>query len=213
MTKAPKEGGHPQLIVVAGESSNDREAITHLVRARLVSFAGKVATINDPVALKDATGTNLASRVGKLVQKAKAAAAKEKAELYGLAMHLDLDDVSNSRYDAVRAKLQAEFGTRCPVPLALALATWETEGWLLLFPDAFPKVHQAWKVPQQLRGKDTAQIRNPKEELQHRLGSPRYRESDSPAVVRAAVQLGQAPSKPVGSNRSYRDFLDDLGTW
>ncbi|MGW4892471.1 hypothetical protein ACWEQL_09420 [Kitasatospora sp. NPDC004240] len=206
-------GGKARIIVVAGESSNDREAITHLVRAQLSSFTGKIASINDPVALKDATGTNLSSRVTKIVQKANAVATKEKADLYGLAVHLDLDDVSNDHYDAVRAKLQAEFDIRCPARLALALAVWETEGWLLLFPDAFPEVHTAWKVPQQLRNRDTTQIRNPKEELQRRLGAPRYRESDSQLVVHAAVRLGHAPSGATGRNRSYRDFLDDLSTW
>ncbi|MGW2540278.1 hypothetical protein ACWC5I_05230 [Kitasatospora sp. NPDC001574] len=213
-SKGAKGGGSTaRIIVVAGESSNDREALTHLVRAQLSAFTGKVASINDPVALKDATGSNLSSRVAKLVQKAKAVAAKEKADLHGLAMHLDLDEVSRDRYAAVRAKLRAEFDERCPAPLALALATWETEGWLLLFPDAFPEVHPAWKVPQQLRGTDTAQIRNPKEELRRRLGSPPYRESDSQTVVRAAVRLGHAPAKPTGSNHSYSDFLDDLSAW
>ncbi|MFE6864935.1 hypothetical protein ACFVFS_00085 [Kitasatospora sp. NPDC057692] len=206
-------GSKARIIVVAGESTNDREALTHLVRAHLRAFTGKVASINDPVALKDATGTNLSSRVTKIVQKAKALAAKEKADLHGLAMHLDLDDVSRRSYDAVRAKLRAEFADRCPAPLALALATWETEGWLLLFPDAFPEVHAGWTVPQQLRNRDTAQIRNPKEELQRRLGKPPYRESDSQTVVQAAVRLGHAPAKPTGSNHSYRDFLDDLTAW
>ncbi|MFB7947837.1 hypothetical protein ACFC6L_23315 [Kitasatospora phosalacinea] len=200
------------MIVVAGESSNDREVMTALLRAHL-DFAGKIVPINDPVALKEATGTNLASRVARLVGKAKAVAAKEQSELHGLAVHLDLDAVHDGSYDTVRARLWSALDERCPAPLALALAVWETEGWLLLFPDAFPHVHSGWTVPQQLRGRDTGLIRNPKEELQRRLGTPRYRESDSPAVVRAAVAHCHAPAKAVGSSRSFQDFLADLQGW
>ncbi|WP_241844478.1 hypothetical protein [Kitasatospora sp. CB01950] len=186
--------------------------MTSLLRAHL-DFTGKIVPINDPVALKEATGTNLSSRVTKLVGKAKAVAAKEQSELHGLVVHLDLDAVHDGHYDTVRTRLRSELTARCPAPLALALAAWETESWLLLFPDAFPRVHPGWTVPQQLRGKDTGLVRNPKEELQRRLGTPRYRESDSPAVMRAAVDHGHAPAKAVGTSRSYRDFLADLHGW
>ncbi|MFJ4680292.1 hypothetical protein [Kitasatospora sp. NPDC088783] len=204
--------GTKRVIVVAGEDSNDRAVMTSLLRERL-DFSGKIVSINGPVAVKDATGTNLSSRVAKVVGKAKAMAVKEQGHLHGLVVHLDLDAVHGEYYDTVRARLRSEFEARCPARLALALAVWETESWLLLFPDAFPRVHAGWKVPQQLRGKDTGLIRNPKEELQHRLGKPRYCETDSPAVMRAAVSTDPTPVKQVGTNRSYRDFLADLQGW
>jgi hypothetical protein len=121
--------------------------------------------------------------------------------------------VTDSRYAAARKRVTAALDQRCgALESALALAAWESEAWLLLFPDAFPQVRRRWKVPAKLRAKDCGRLKEPKEELKRNLGSPQFRESDGPEIARAALQHGLLAS-PVGTNQSYDDFLDDLDAW
>lgn len=208
----PAALGRSPLVAVAGEDQHDRDLLTELLAAMLPG-APKIVPVRGNVALKDATGANLSSRVSKLVQIANGFAAREQRPLGGLVVHFDLDDFVGPHYELVRKRVAEELQQRADCSTAVALAAWETEGWLLLFPDAFPRVHRGWKVPRQLRGKDHGQTRDAKEVLQRQLGSPRYREADSVALIRAAVSGGEAPFHPQGGNRSYRDFLDDVATW
>ncbi|MEV0690748.1 hypothetical protein [Streptomyces sp. NPDC050388] len=203
------------VIVLAGEDRNDCEILAALIRAHRpdLGTAAKLVRINDPVRLRRKSGPKLADAVEALVGKARAKARLERAELLGFVVHEDLDGYTDTRYDRIRKTLTDEFARQSPGSrTALALAAWESEGWLLLFPDAFPHVRPRWKVPAQLLDRDTGRLKDAKEELKRGLGSPVFRESDGPTVAREALKHGLIPS-PRGSNGSYADFVGDLTGW
>ncbi|WP_329173193.1 hypothetical protein [Streptomyces sp. NBC_01477] len=204
-----------RVIVLAGEDQNDCEILAALIRAHRpdLGAATKLVRINDPVRLRRKSGPDLAAAVKALVGKARAKARQQRAELLGFVVHEDLDGYADAQYDQIRRTLVAELtGQSVEFRTALALAAWESEGWLLLFPDAFPHVRPRWKVPGRLLDKDTGRVKDAKEELKRGLGLPVFRESDGPAVAREALKYRLVPS-PRGSNRSYSDFVDDLTGW
>ncbi|WP_432744443.1 hypothetical protein H7827_10590 [Streptomyces sp. JH002] len=201
------------VIVLAGEDSNDRKVVRELISELCPGLGSKLIEIRDSVRLKAATPGKLDERVRVLVGKAKAGAARERAALSGIVVHEDLDAVTGTEYAVTRQRLRTAFERQAPCPSAVALAAWETEAWLLLFPEAFAAVRAGWKVPTSLIGRDTGKLRNPKEELHRRLGSPRYRESDAVEIMRAARQQGLMRKPITGSNGSYEDFVADLKPW
>ncbi|MFI6084143.1 hypothetical protein ACIBBB_24710 [Streptomyces sp. NPDC051217] len=160
--------------------------------------------------LKTATGDNLTKRIATIVNKAKGRAVRDRARLSGIIVHEDLDAPTGPGYAAVRSRLADALAKHSPCGTVLALAAEETEAWLLLFPDAFPTVHSGWSVPSRLRGKNTGTIKNPKELLRSRLGTPLYRETEGPDIMGEAQRAGLI-ANPVGGNRSYTDFVTDLG--
>ncbi|KUL22253.1 hypothetical protein [Streptomyces regalis] len=201
--------------MLAGEDQNDCQILAELIRAHRpdLSDTAKLVRINDPVRLRRKSGTQLAAAVQTLAGKARAKALRERADLLGFVVHEDLDGYADAGYDRIRKALADELARQCPeFRTALALAAWESESWLLLFPDAFPHVRPRWKVPAKLLDKDTGRIRDAKEELKRGLGLPVFRESDGPAVARAALTRRLIPS-PRGGNRSYDDFVGDLAGW
>lgn len=208
--KSGKASFDKAVIVIAGEDANDRKALEVLVRKHRPGLRGKLVHISDPVRIKAATGANLTKRIRAVVNKAKGRAARDRAQLSGIIVHEDLDAPTGPQYVHERRRLADALAQHSPCGTALALAAEETEAWLLLFPDAFPRVHPGWKVPPQLRAKDTGTVKDPKELLQKKLGSPVYRESEAPAIMRAAQEAGLLGS-PSGVNQSYRDFVTDLG--
>jgi hypothetical protein len=62
-------------------------------------------------------------------------------------------------------------------------------------------------VPPKHLGRDTARIEDPKRVLTQEVskGGPRYRESDAPAVLGKAADLGLLTT-PTGRNRSWQEF-------
>jgi hypothetical protein len=211
-----RSGSPNQVIVLAGEDQNDCEIMAALIRAHRpdLGAAAKLVRINDPVRLRKKSGPDLTAAVKALTGKARAKALQQKAQLIGFVVHEDVDGFTDRDYRKVRTAVTEEFGRQCDGlhHTALALAAWESEGWLLLFPDAFPHVRPRWKVPSRLRGKDTGRIKDPKEALKGRLGSPLFRESDGPLVARKALENGLI-SAPEGRNDSYTDFVEDLKDW
>jgi hypothetical protein len=203
------------VIVLAGEDQNDCEIMAALIRAHRpeLGAAAKLVRINDPVRLRRKSGPDLVAAVRALVGKARAKARQQRADLLGLVVHEDMDGYANAQYDRIRRTITAELsGQSTEFRTALALAAWESESWLLLFPEAFPHVRPRWKVPDRLLDKDTGRVKDAKEELKRGLGPPVFRESDGPAVAREALKHRLVPS-PRGSNRSYADFVGDLTNW
>ncbi|MEU2874864.1 hypothetical protein [Streptomyces sp. NPDC007070] len=203
------------VVVLAGEDQNDCQILAELIRAHRpdLSETAKLVRINDPVRLRRKSGAELTAAVKTLTGKARAKALRERADLVGFVVHEDLDGYADAGYDRIRKALAGELARQCPhFRTALALAAWESESWLLLFPGAFPHVRPRWKVPPKLLDKDTGRIRDAKEELKRGLGEPVFRESDGPSVAREALKHRLITS-PRGSNRSYDDFVSDLTDW
>ncbi|OEU96601.1 hypothetical protein AN216_20020 [Streptomyces oceani] len=200
-------------MVLAGEDANDCQILAEFIKAHHPGLGdAKIVRINDPVRLKKKTGATLEENVRVLVGKAKGRALREKGPLVGFAVHEDLDDYAGNRYRTVRQAVSAELSRQCPAEAAYALAAWESESWLLLFPEAFAQVRPKWKVPAQLRGKDTGLIDSPKEKLKRGLGSPSFRESDGPAIAKKALEKGLLTA-PVGRNTSHSDLVAELAHW
>lgn len=192
-SRAPERG----VIVLAGEDRNDCEILAALIRAHRpdLGAAAKLVRINDPVRLRRKSGPVLTAAVGALVGKARAKERQQQAELLGFIVHEDLDGYA-AQYDRIRNTLTAEFARQSPQSrTALALAAWESEGWLLLFPDAFPHVRPRWKVPAPLLDKDTGRVKGTKEELKRGLGLPVFRKSDGPAVARVRAPVFLSPCR------------------
>ncbi|MDN5385602.1 hypothetical protein QEP66_26640 [Streptomyces sp. LB8] len=203
------------VIVLAGEDRNDCEILASLIRAHRpdLGAAAKLVRINDPVRLRRKSGPDLAAAVKTLAGKARAKALQQRTTLLGFVVHEDLDGYTDAQYDRIRKALTDEFARQCQgFWTAVALAAWETEGWLLLFPDAFPRFRPSWKVPDRLLDRDTGRIKDAKEELKRGLGLPVFRESDGPKVALEALKHRLIPS-PRGSNRSYADFVRELSGW
>ncbi|MDX3519760.1 hypothetical protein [Streptomyces scabiei] len=209
MSPAPRR--QRSVIVVAGESDNDREVLQHLIPA-LYPRCPKVVTINDKIRLAPAL-LQLSPRIETLRDNARRKAESCGAELAGVVVHADLDKVSDQTYDQVRDRITAQLKKALPCNSALALSAVEMESWLMLFPDAFPKVRRGWTMRPEDRLKDLTKVANPKEHLKKHLGKPLYRESDSPKIMAEAVKLGQVIARPPGNNRSFRDFADQLAKW
>ncbi|MFH8237970.1 hypothetical protein [Streptomyces sp. NPDC018321] len=196
---------------MAGESDNDRAVLQHLIPA-LYPRCPKVVAINDKIKLAPAL-LQLSPRVETLRDSALRMAAGCDAELVGVVVHADLDEVSNQRYEQVRERITTQMRKILPCHTALALSAVEMESWLMLFPDAFPKVRRGWAMRPEDRRKDLTMLANPKEHLKRHLGKPPYRESDSPKIMAEAVKLRQVSARPPGNNKSFRDFADQLAAW
>ncbi|MFI8993815.1 hypothetical protein [Streptomyces sp. NPDC053542] len=173
----------------------------------------RLVEISDKTRLKTASGPELTTRIRTIIGKAKGRALRAKGPLVGLVIHEDLDGFADAEYARIRAKVAGALSRESPCDSALALAAWESEAWLLLFPEAFPAVRSNWKVPAQLQGRDTGTLKSPKEELKRKLGTPAFRESDGPKVAEQARSSGLLASGPTGTNHSYKDFVDELGRW
>lgn len=208
--------GRGGVIVLAGEDDNDRRIVAEILRFHIGSDV-RMVPINDSVRLKGATSAATRSeRIRTLVRKAKGRALLAKSELAGLVVHEDLDGVTDDAYTALRTSIADELRDRSPCKTALALAAFESEAWLLLFPDAFSLVQSRWKLPSRVthgaRGRDTGLLTNPKELLRSALTTPVFRESDGPKVAEAARTHGLMPG-PHGTNRSSTDFVTELDAW
>ncbi|GLZ14519.1 hypothetical protein Acsp04_47540 [Actinomadura sp. NBRC 104425] len=197
------------MIVLAGEDANDRQCMRLLLEELCPDMRGRLVEINWVVRLRQASDSNLAQRIKHLGGLARAKAAQQKAELACVFVHEDFDAADSDEYpktrDRVQKALESEFGNAHYV-----LAVAEIEAWLLLFPDALAAFSSSWKLPTKYRGKDTGKIVDPKKVMSEvSRGRSRYRESDAPKVLAKAIELG-CYKRPVGSNRSWREFGDDV---
>ncbi|WP_236075554.1 hypothetical protein [Streptomyces coffeae] len=136
------------------------------------------------------------------------------AKVVGIVIHVDLDAVADDNYDKVRRRITEEMrATFKEYPSALALAAYEIEAWLMLFPDAFTKVKPGWRLREADCRRDLAQLVKAKEHLVKNLGKPPYSESHAPKVMEEAVKGGHVTARPIGNNRSYRDFANEMAGW
>ncbi|GHF48297.1 hypothetical protein [Streptomyces griseosporeus] len=205
-------GGRQSLIVVAGESGNDRGVLKKLIPALYKGTCPRIEEIRDEIKLAAAIN-QLSPRVEVIRKRALAKAKDCDAELVGIVVHADMDAVADQGYDRVRERVTAQLRAGLPCNTALALAAVEMEGWLMQFPDAFPKVHPGWEMRPQDCRRDLGLLLNPKEHLMKYLGKPTYRESHSPKIMDQAVRHGHVSARPSGNNRSFRDFADELAGW
>ncbi|MFH8882036.1 hypothetical protein [Streptomyces californicus] len=209
--KSPSRG----IVVLAGESANDRRMLAAFIKAAHPALASAVTLteITDPVRLRKKAGPDLATAASTLVSKARGKARLKCGEFVGIAVHEDMDACPGPAYDAARTAVSSALDKAAgPASSVYALAAAESEAWLLLFPGAFTLHRASWTIPASWKGKDSGRRRTPKEDLEALLTRPRFRESDGPEIVSAALRQGLL-GKPEGSNRSYQEFLADIRGW
>ncbi|MFD5201447.1 hypothetical protein ACFWM7_15130 [Streptomyces sp. NPDC058375] len=203
------------IVVLAGESANDRRMLAAFIKAAHPALAAAVTLteITDPVRLRKKSGAELATAAGTLVSKARGKARLKAGEFVGIAVHEDMDACPGPAYDAARRAVSAALGKAVGDSSSVyALAAAESEAWLLLFPEAFTLHRASWRIPATWKGKDSGRRQTPKEDLEGILTSPRFRESDGPEIASAALAHGLL-TEPKGSNRSYQEFLADIRDW
>ncbi|WP_258872953.1 hypothetical protein [Streptomyces sp. M7] len=212
MSPKPVRGRQRSVIVVAGEDPNDCKVLQHLIPALHPGPCPEVKFMKKPIRLARAQAT-LSPRLQEIKRFAKGHA--DTAKLAGVVIHVDLDAVTDENYERVRRRIteemRATFKECCPS--ALALAAYEMEAWLMLFPEAFPKVKPGWHLKETERRRDLGQIVKAKEHLVKCLGKPPYSVSHAPKIMEEAVKGGHVTARPVGKNRSYLDFAEEMAGW
>jgi hypothetical protein len=217
---SPKKAGAAaagkSVIVIAGEGQNDRDVLRHLVPALgpwPATRRPKLVEIKKKMALSKAQD-QLVPRLNELRLLAQGAARLANARLAGIAVHVDFDAVIDERYESRRKQLSTDLRRTFDCDTALALAADEMEAWLMLFPDAFPKVKPGWRLTDQDRRRNLGLIAGgSKELLKARLTQPPYRETDAPAVMKAAVDHNLVTTCEQHRNRSYADFAAEVHEW
>jgi hypothetical protein len=170
------------IVVVAGESANDREVLRYFLEEFCPEMQGRIVFLNDKVPLRDAGEENLRRRVTRFAAQVRAKAARERASVAAVFVHEDLDEVDSRRYDLIHERVQRAL-VRELENAHYVLATWEIEAWLLLFPEQVAAFATKWQVPVSLRGRDTGRFQDPKRIFKEEISraGPTYRESDAPA--------------------------------
>lgn len=212
---SPRRGGtstratKKPIIVVAGESANDRAVLRCFLEAFCPKMQGRIVFLNDKVPLRDASGATLNDRVRRFALLVRAKAERERAPIAAVFLHEDLDDVDSKRYETVRERVQRALARELE-NAHYVLAVWEMEAWLLLFPEAVTSFVNGWQVPTKRRGRDTGKFQDPKRIFKDEISKAgtRYRESDAPDIANHIVALGKHAA-PIGSNRSYEAFRTD----
>jgi hypothetical protein len=194
------------IIVVAGESANDREVLRCFLEAFCPQMQGRIVFLNDKIPLRDASDATLKERVRRFAFLVKARAERERASIAAVFLHEDFDEADSGRYETVRVRVQHALARELE-NAHYVLAVWEIEAWLLLFPEAVASFAKGWQVPAKRSGRDTGRFQDPKRIFKDEISNSgtRYRESDAPAIASHIVALAQQ-SAPVGTNRSYDAF-------
>lgn len=198
------------VVVVAGESRNDRKSLRILLQEFCPEMEGRVVEINDAIHLHAASDGTLAERVGDLARSARARAAREQSELACVFVHEDLDIQDGDRYPAARDRVQKAL-TSALRRAHYVLSVEEMEAWLLLFPAALAGLVSSWSIPKQYLNRDTGSMGDPKGILTREVSSRerRYRESDAPDVFAKAATLS-CLDDPKGRNRSWTQLRTDV---
>ncbi|WP_432069834.1 hypothetical protein [Streptomyces sp. AA1529] len=201
-----------KVIALAGESRYDRQVLRHLIPALHPGCCPDFVEIKKPIKLSQAT-TQLTPRVDELRRLAQSQAKLKNAALVGVALHVDLDRVTDDKYTRDRETIAAELRRAFTCQSALALAAVEMEAWLLLFPKAFTKFRAKWVIPEKDHRRDCGLEKDPKKYLERVLGGQKYSETNAPEIMEKAVKHGYVTASLSGSNRSFTDFVDELQSW
>lgn len=197
-----------KLVLVFGENENDTKTLAHLLRALRPDADWTVEPRKrPPVLIKDAKLEDLPSRVERIL--AVVRAEEVSSEIIAFFAHEDCDAVEPA-HEELAAKMRNAF-RGCKYQVEPAVPAWETEAWLMQWPDAFPLHVQGWPSVDSYRGRRVGLIVNAKEDLvralRTRQGGREYRESDAPHLAHVVAEHGWARA-PRARSDSYLAFVD-----
>jgi len=209
LSSARGKRGKPRrkVILVFGENQNDTDAIKQFILALAPDADVRVdAMRRPPVNLRDAPQQSIPDRVsiiGKLID-----AAEVDADVIAVFAHEDCDAVEPSHL-VLADRIEAAFHSRGYPFVWAATPAWETEAWLMLWPEAFEKHVPSWR-PLNTSGRSVGLIENAKEfvarsvELPHGHGRG-YRESDAPKLAEIVRHEGWIRT-PAARSDSFNEF-------
>lgn len=205
--KSPQKKTRRKLVLVFGENENDTKAIAHLLRGLRPDGRWSVeARKRPPILIKHAAVQDLPSRVDRIVAVIKAE--EVTSDVIAVFAHEDCDAVEPA-HEALEIKIRSAFAGS-GYHVEAAAPAWETEAWLMQWPDAFSMHVPTWASLSVLRGRRVGLIVNAKEELSRRLrpqpGGRQYRESDAPIVAAIIEQQGWVRA-PQATSESYLSFV------
>ena len=196
MSRKQARASRRPLVLVFGESPNDRRAVKLLVEGLRSDLAGLVEERREPLVLiKKALPKKARSNAEKIAGIARAEAKTRR--LIAVLAHEDCDALEPEHVQ-IAEKLERELADAgCPDPMAVAPA-WEIEAWWLAFPEAVGKVVRGWRDPDDWLGKHVGVVKDAKEELRravrprarHKSPPREYEERDSIAIAQNVVADG-----------------------
>lgn len=201
---------HP-LVLVFGESHNDRLSLARLIEALCAPLAGRVQPVPQPVSLnRNASSTATNSWIAKIAQVVR----NQSQPVICVFVHRDSDapDPNGRLQQQTRQAL-----TNAGLSYAHAVVpVEEIESWWLLFPDATERVRQSWSGTLPRSRQHVDGISQPKERLRRltKRGDSRhsYSESDSPTIAQYVAEAIRSGQTPQGTSPSYNRFVASVKT-
>jgi hypothetical protein len=204
------------VIVILGESDNDRAALAELVRALCPD--ARIKVLRRPLVLIKGVRSGQVPKNADLVAEAVRATAVREAVTCVFA-HEDADDVEPNDEAIAERIRSALVNAGTPGDVHAVVPAWELEAWWFLWPGIVAACYQRWVAPN--TSTPPGQLSNAKERLRRsvrprnmsakqRKRFPDYRESDSVKIAAAIRQAGEADAPPRGLCRSYDRFRDGV---
>lgn len=204
------------MIVVLGESENDRKAIASLVRGLCPD--AQIKCLRRPLMLvkplKDESLPRYASQVCKVVN-----SAASQDTVTCVFVHEDADAFEPKHEEVAERIEHALRGAGVPGKVHAVVPAWEIEAWWFMWPDIVADCYESWIEP--TIATPPGRVRNAKERLRRavrpsglskrqRARFPDYRESDSIKIAEAIRAGGRTDAPRRGTSRSYDRFRQSV---
>jgi len=210
---AKKARQKQKIVLVFGEDDNDRQAVSHLVKA-LWPDVPTIRCLRAPLVLikgrANAEQRKSATNISKVV-----AAQEVTHAVRAVFAHEDCDAVEPAH---VVLSKQIEDGlslSGVPNPCAVTPA-WEMEAWWFMWPDQVKEQCRQWRRPQR-DGTNVGLIQNAKETLRREVRSTGkqtsrdYHESDGIDIAKRILDLGLVRD-PKARSASFDMFVSRVDT-
>lgn len=210
-TRKSRPAARQQKVLVFGESENDTHTLASLLRDLLSGTSISIEPRRRPhLLIRDAALSQIPERVAAIAAIVKAEAVD--ADVVGVVAHEDCDAVEPAHIGLDR-KIRTALEP-LGIYVVAAAPAWETETWLMQWPDAFKKHRPSWNSVAKYAGKDVGMIANAKETLRRDLRPKArsvrdYRESDAPLIAGIVKENGWARA-PGARSASYSLFTAEV---
>ena len=162
--KLPSSPRRRPVLLVFGESENDRKAIVHLARGLRPDLEAAVEERRHPLVLiknaKPGTARDNAREIAELAR-----AEAQGRTVLGVLAHEDCDAREPAHITVAMRIEQSLEDAGCPKPVIAVTPAWEIEAWWMVFPEAVGRVVEGWRNPDDWLGKSVGSVTNAKEEL------------------------------------------------
>jgi hypothetical protein len=200
------------VVVIFGESDNDRKAIATLVRALCPKARTKIAR-SPLVLIKNASLSDAPSRADRVAAAVRAIEAREAVKC--VLAHEDADATEPGHVSVAERIERALQEAGTPGKVHAVVPAWEMEAWWFMWPEAVAACYERWVEPKTTT--PPGRIENAKERLARavrpaqltaaeRKRFPDYRESDSIRIAEGIAADGTADEPALGLSHSYDRF-------